>query len=331
VPQPSYVAPSAPINYSFFDLISGRDKLSNNVVNIKHNPVKINIVILIYTYGIHTARYNITEKIFMHYKNIQFIFKNYAKFSFTIVGSELSVSRNLTLKYFPSDDYYEFPQETLSHKHVYEITTEKVNFGMRIAYARDDTDIIFWAGSNDYIGLSFWKQVIEDYDPKIMKLYGIDNFHNGRNAVFFTRYDGKKVTNWGEPDVFFVTGQDSFTRSKYLYIGGALGITRNALVEYPDILDYWNCDEGANEYYILHETYNASNSSSKKFIHKFDSKEVLFMNIKVNRNQDATSAKYLSELNKACNYIIGESNMSRAFMRNFKQEFLYFDESCSLN
>jgi hypothetical protein len=115
----------------------------------------------------------------------------------------------------------------------------------------------------------------------------------------------------------------------YHYVGGAMGITRKALVKYPNILEYWNCDEGANEYYILHNTSNSTIASPETFIHKFDSKEVFFMNIKMTyKKQDATSGVYLLNVYKACNYILNTSQLSSSFLANFDKELRYFEDNC---
>ena len=75
--------------------------------------VTINIFIAIYTYNKDIHRYKLTEKIFKHYKNIEDKFKDLAKFTFTIVGSENNLSRDLTLKYFKPEEYFEFQQNAV--------------------------------------------------------------------------------------------------------------------------------------------------------------------------------------------------------------------------
>ena len=54
----------------------------------------------IYTYNKDIHKYNLTEKNFKHYKNIEEKFKDLAKFTFTIVGSEKDISRRFNNKIF---------------------------------------------------------------------------------------------------------------------------------------------------------------------------------------------------------------------------------------
>ena len=119
--------------------------------------IKINIFLAIYTYNNDIHRYTLTEKIFKHYKNIQDKFKDLAEFSFTILGSENEISKNLTLKYFKSEEYFEFDQNHKSFKNdFYKMLGTKINTGMKIS-EQSKADILLWAGSNDYICFDFFE------------------------------------------------------------------------------------------------------------------------------------------------------------------------------
>ena len=79
------------VNYSLSsvdELYDGNLVIANDFVDLRKKRVKINVVLLIQTYGFDTGRYRITEKVFRHYRNIQYIFSKWANFSFTVVGSE---------------------------------------------------------------------------------------------------------------------------------------------------------------------------------------------------------------------------------------------------
>ena len=108
----------------------------------------------------------------MHYRNIQNVFEEFSEFSFTIVGSEKNVSRNLSNTYFPGDTYLEVAQANVathygrSLKKISFYITKKIQRGMRHSYENKNADIITWAGSNDYISFNYWRQMIEEYHPR---------------------------------------------------------------------------------------------------------------------------------------------------------------------
>lgn len=150
----------------------------------------------IFLYG--GKRLKLTELIFKHYINIKIKFKNIANFKFTIVGSEKELSKNLTLKYFNENEYFEFDQNKPEYgeykigynNNFFKMLSDKINMGIKLA-SRDNDDIIFWAGSNDYISSDFFEQVINYYSPNKSQIFGITNFLNGNNTNFYSCYDEK--------------------------------------------------------------------------------------------------------------------------------------------
>lgn len=70
--------------------------------------------------------------------------------------------------------------------------SDKINTGIKLA-SRYNDDIIFWAGSNDYVSQDFFEQIIEYYNPNNRQIYGITSFINGNNANFYSKYDEKKM------------------------------------------------------------------------------------------------------------------------------------------
>ena len=319
------------------DILSGYPRISNANIDFQQKKLQIHLVILIYLYGPNSNRYQLTEKFFAHYKQMQHMFREYANFTFTIVGSENEMSRSLTSKYFPEDSYYEFDQDNMTavedplYEPVvppeYEKIRRKVNFGMRTAYTKDrgensTLDIIFWVGSNDYISLSFWRQVIADYNPAVMKWYGLTTYFDGRNACFFTQFDGVSMKSRQNDLTFFYNGKQPDHRLRFKYIGPVNGVTRSALDAHPDILDFFNHDEGYDEEYVL----NITN------IHPFESHECFSMNIKGtdNTKQDVTPWKVLRYfLKNGCPYEVSQSRskklISNLFLKNFDREFQYFN------
>ena len=315
------------------DILSGSPYIRNENFNFQQRKMQLHLVILIYLYGPDSNRYQLTDKMFAHYKRMQHLFRDYATFTFTMVGSENELSRSLTTKYFPVESYIEFDQDNMSAVEdpnyivakpaVYEVIRRKVNFGMKTAYAKDrGADIIFWVGSNDYISLSFWRQVIADYNPAVMKWYGLTTYFDGRNACFFTQFDGVSMKSRQNDLTFFYNGKQPDHRLRFKYIGPVNGVTRSALDAHPDILDFFNHDEGYDEEYVL----NITN------IHPFESHECFSINIKGtdNTKQDVTPWKVLRYfLKNGCPYEVSQSRskklISNLFLKNFDREFQYFN------
>ena len=100
------------LKYYHSNCFAGHENVSINykkqILNAKsaREMIKINIFLAIYTYNKSFHRFKLTEKIFKHYKNIVEHFKDSAIFSFTILGSEGDISRNLSLKYFKESEYF---------------------------------------------------------------------------------------------------------------------------------------------------------------------------------------------------------------------------------
>lgn len=277
----------------------------------------------IYTYNKDIHRYNLTEKIFKHYKIIEEKFKNLASFTFTILGSEKKISRDLALQYFKPEEYEEFNQDMkLFNNDFYKMLRAKIRYGMSIS-KKTNADIVLWAGSNDYICFDFFKQIIDYYDPTKPQLYGISNYKNGNNAVFFNNYDGNRDKN----NLFCLTANnktscywwdgisDYCNRQKYNYCGGIIGINNKCFTMYPDIINNWTEDEGFVEEYV----------SKKKEIDIFLSQKCFYMNIKTLSETEINSFSKLRELNK--NNLLIFNNFSEEFKSKFIEEFNNFSKS----
>ena len=309
-------------------------RLSNDGVDLKKEKVVIDLVILIYTYGYHSIRYNLTEKMFLHYRNVQQMFQEFATITFTIVGSEKNVSQDLSLKYFPRESYFELYQKPVFSytkiSVVYDAITTKLRFGLRRSFKRPNNrpDVIIWVGSNDYIALSFWRQVIEEYNPTRMETFGIGNselfkvpgnFRKGGNAIFHTTYDGKHMQSRHDNSTLWHSGYTTdIRRQSYHYIGALLGVTRSVFLKYPHLLKKWDCDEGRDELRILREgDIQAMNSS-----------DCFFMNIKGTNRQDVTkvTGRVIKRAISNKNVVIDSTTeMKKSFLLRFDLEFQYFD------
>lgn len=284
--------------------------------------IKINIFLAIYTYHIDIDRYHLTEKIFKHYKHIQEKFKYLALFTFTILGSENTISQNLSLKYFKPEEYFEFDQSQESfEKDFYKMLGTKINVGINKSLL-NDPDILLWGGSNDYISFDFFEQIINYYKPDVPQIYGIDNYQNGKNAVFFTHFCGAKCLD-NQPSItdnpnlsYWWDGVSNYyNREKFQYSGGIIGINKYCFILYPDILSVWSFDEGAIEEFIL----------KKQNIDKFNSKNIFYMNIKSLSKNDITTYDTLKILN--INNMLNFQNFSYEFQEKFREEFNYFINS----
>jgi len=315
----NYIKDIEDITNIISDITIEKDKIIiKNVNNYDFTKkININIFIAIYTYNKSPNRYSITENIFKHYKNIQEYFKNYAEFTFTIVGSELDISKSLTLKYFKAEEYYEFDQNNKKYKNIFEMLDNKINYGMNISYKNTDADILLWTGSNDYICFNFFKQMIEYYNPLTNQIYGIDNYFNGKNSIYYCEYNDNKIldnkTSWHN-------GYFNYSnRQQYKYVGGIFGINRNTINTYPDILEKWTCDEGYDEKMIL----------DKPNIDKFNSKYLLFINIKMNDKTEINSYDSLIKMHK--NDLIDEKYFNDIFLNIFYNELKYFNILCNID
>jgi hypothetical protein len=218
------------------------------------------------------------------------------------LGSEKDLSKNLTLKYFSENEYFEFDQNKNEYgeykigynNNFLKMLSDKINMGIKLA-SRDADDIIFWAGSNDYISSDFFEQVINYYNPNNRQIYGITNFLNGNNINFYSCYD--EINNNINSNVsFWWNGEHPKKRKKYKYIGCIIGLNFKLYNENKDIFEIWNYDEGYVEEYIL----NLPN------IDFFSSENIFSWNIKTKSQNEITCFNSLKKIyiktNKILNY-----------------------------
>jgi hypothetical protein len=195
----------------------------------------------------------------------------------------------------------------------------KINTGMKLS-SHTNADILLWAGSNDYICYDFFSQIIEYYNPEKPQMYGIDNFKNGNNAVYFCYYNGiayktnLRCLSCNNPKTsYWWNGESNYcNRERFNYCGGIVGINKKCTNMHPDILEFWNCDEGAVEEYIF----------KKQNVDKFLSKNLFYMNIKTLGKTEINSFSDLKELNK--NDILRFDNFTQEFKEKFIEEFRSF-------
>lgn len=284
---------------------------------MSEKKININVFIAIFLYG--GERFKLTELILKHYSNIREKFQNIANFHFTILGSEKDLSRNLTLKYFNDDEYFEFDQNKPEYgnyiigynDNFLKMLSDKINTGIKLA-SRNNDDIIFWAGSNDYISPDFFEQVINYYDPHKRQIYGITNYSNGNNANFYSCFDElNNNLNINDISSFWWSGIHPNGRKKYKYIGCIIGLNNKLYIENQDILKIWNYDEGYVEEYILN-LYD---------IDFFSSKDIFSWNIKTSLKNEITSFRSLKKQYLNNRLILDFNNVS--YKNKINDEFNY--------
>lgn len=260
-----------------------------------------------YLYGGDIHRTKWTEIIFAHYQNIRKMFNEKANITFTILGSEKELSKELTLKYFNEDEYHEYDQnDPKFNNQFWEMLKNKINTGINIA-AKTNSDIIFQAGSNDYISSDFFKQVIDEYNQDKKQIYGIDNFQNGQNVNLYNIYDGK-TNSFDDNDFFWWSGEHFTPRNCFHYTGGIVGLNKKTYKSHPEILSMWNHDEGEIEQYVL----------SFEDVHKFNSKQIFWMNTKTKSSTELNTYDHLRHLYMNENLLLDENSIS--YMDKIKNE-----------
>jgi len=153
----------------------------------------IDIIIPIFTNG-SEIRYKLTEKIFKHFKRTQELLKlENIIMTFTILGSEKELSKDLTLKYFNESEYFEFDQSIYNCSNlVYDkntplhyLLTDKFREGFKQSFLKNP-NISLLCGSNDYVCVDFFRQVSSFYirKPNDKEMYGIDNYYNGKKYPY---------------------------------------------------------------------------------------------------------------------------------------------------
>lgn len=247
-----------------------------------NNMLHIDIFIPFYNFNNEYYRTHLTRKTFKHYSILKSNLMNYYRvlLTFTLVGSEKDLSRDLAKKYFPETYYYEFDQSFIQNdKKVYDDFNDmffnKMNYGVKMSYSKNP-DIVFCAGSNDYIPETFFINVIEYYKNNKPQIYGIDNYYNGLNCVYFAKYDPKKEEFINNDEIWWDGVSNFSNRERYHYCGGIIGVNKFLLDNNKDFINKWGFDEGETE----------ENALKIDNIDKFNSKNLYFFNVKTVNDND---------------------------------------------
>jgi hypothetical protein len=255
----------------------------------KNNDLKIHIDIVIpfYTYYGCIHRTNLTKKIFKHCINIKNKFCNIVYISFTLIGSEQNISKDLALQFFEKTDYFEFDQKPYTTTLL--MLTEKFKFCYERSIEKRP-NITLLMGSNDYVCYNFFEQIIKFYNPTELQLYGIDKYNNGNNSVLLTKYNGINNTMDNDSSLWWDGIQSNNNREKYQYVGGIIGFNDLFYTTHYKLLmdQIISFDEGEIEQKIL----------TIPNIVKFKSNECFIFNIKTINLNEITSFDELHSIFK---------------------------------
>lgn len=284
------------------------------------SKVYIDIFIPFFTYYNDIHRYNLTRVIFRHMANVKKNLSHKASFSFTLLGSEGERSRMLAAEFFPASDYYEFNQNDniFKGKDFFYMLDYKIKTGMKVAHSKLP-DIILWMGSNDYVPLKVFDDIVNFYNggpPRALQMYGIDNAYAGENASFCCKYDGNKKHLNIYSDAFWWNGISPHPRDKYHFCGGIIGFNREAYMKYPDLVTNWCFDEGGDEEYM----------KRKGDINKMTTTGNFFVNIKMASQTEINSLGHLYSTFQKNNSIITFDSLSPGFREYINNDLKYLLE-----
>ncbi len=167
--------------------------------------------------------------------------------------------------------------------------------------------------------MDFFEQVFNYYNPNNKQIFGITNYSNGNNINLYCKYN--QINNKLDDSTnFYWDGRHPGSRHIYNYTGGIIGFNQKTYKEHPDIIEVWNCDEGFDEKYIL----------DRGGIDFFNSKNIFWINIKSNDNNDITkyeglkknyiSNKSILDLDVINEYLINKINNELIYLKKLMSE-----------
>ena len=251
----------------------------------ENTGIHIDVCVPFYLYVSCPQRMYITKLIFHHYmKVIRHCKTKYgAKITMTFVGSEKDISKNFVRDNFKGEPhtqytYHEFDQTNSGdpryHAVFLNMLTEKFRFSYKKSMEKQP-HISLLAGSNDYISLNFFEQIIDEYDPNKKQLFGVSNFDKGKNICCVDKYMDNNCF-----ESFWFTGKFRPPRDVFHYVGGIIGFNNVLYKTHYDILHNTmiTYDEGHMERHVR----------ALPDVHQFFSKNVFFVNIKSSNSSELT-------------------------------------------
>jgi hypothetical protein len=172
------------------------------------------------------------------------MFKDTATFTFTIIGSEGAVSKQLVADTIGLEYYCEFKQDETIKK--MDMLAKKWEFGRTVSLAKTP-DIAFMAGSNDFIPYAFFEGVITQFSIEIPQVYGMGNQRFSNSILMIAKYDD--TTN----SISEIEGERFFWDGIYLnetthlnFCGGIIGVNKASYIN-NNLEAFWHTDETTSE------------------------------------------------------------------------------------
>ena len=277
------------------------------------NNIHIDICFPFYLYNQCPIRIDITKIILNHYTQIIKYCKNKynSDITMTFIGSEKNISENFIKENIKEKyTYHEFEQIDckIGYNNTFlNMLTDKFRFAYKKSMQKKP-HISLLAGSNDFISVNFFEQIINNYNPNIKQLFGIDNFYNGNNRIALDSYDGTSFLQ----NLIWTTGLSDYgTRLKYKYVGGIIGFNNILYEHHYNLLmeQIITFDEGEIEFKTL----------QLPDVNKFQSKNVFFINIKTKSNSEITPFEILKK--NTDKQSLSFKNFDFEFKEKFKYEY----------
>tara|TARA_Y100000389_G_scaffold164936_1_gene168869 strand:- start:297 stop:815 length:519 start_codon:yes stop_codon:yes gene_type:complete len=133
---------------------------------------------------------------------MQVLKKYNAKLTITFIGSEKELSKDFIKNNFNREyTYYEFDQGNCSpgyNSKFLQMLSNKFRFCYQKSIEKKP-NISLLAGSNDFISMNFFEQIINYYDPNKKQLFGIDDYFNGGYYIDdITKMSKTNFSNFGD-------------------------------------------------------------------------------------------------------------------------------------
>ena len=275
--------------------------------------IDINIPFYLYNCDI---RKKVTFIILKNYERIvNLLEKKYkVSFSFTFIGSEGNISKNFIKNNFKKKyTYYEFEQVTSNFGYndkFLDMLTDKFRKSFDESIKKKP-NITLLAGSNDFISMNFFKQIIKYYKSDKKQLYGISNKYNGNNVCVLDCYSSKRFLF----KKHYHTGvwNDNYIKNNVQFIGGIIG--------FNDKLYNFHKEELLNKIITYNECAIETEILKLNDIDLFRSRKCFFVNIKTASNKEITKINTL--LSKK-DQLINERNLDRTLRLFIKFEYRNF-------
>ena len=293
--------------------------------------INIDICVPFFNYG-SLDRTQLFNCFCNYYKKLSIYFRvnNICNITFTFIGSEgeesLNIIRNIFTEYEAT--YHEFDQSNClnclnMHNPIFSnMLTNKFKFAYEMSFLKNP-DVVLLNGSNDFVSYNYFQQITNFYNPNEKQLYGIDNYNNGNNFVFFSKknfFNNDDIDLSKNKDNYFLWNGVSnvANRIEYNFCGGSIGFNKHL----------YNC----NKDFILEKCISFDEGLIEKTIMsiyncvKFNSKNVLYVNLKTNSNTELNTYTSLNNDFKRTNCIIENEILSNENKKSLNELLLLINE-----